>query len=86
MNLPLIETDYLVIGAGALAMAFVDTLLSEDADATVVMVDREHRPGGHWNHAYPFVRLHQPSAWYGVASRELASGDKDHRGANAGSF
>ena len=86
MNIALIETDYLVIGAGALAMAFVDTLLSEDADATVVMVDREHRPGGHWNHAYPFVRLHQPSAWYGVASRELASGDKDHRGANAGLY
>ena len=86
MNIALIETDYLVIGAGATAMAFVDTLLSEDADATVVMVDRQHRPGGHWNHAYPFVRLHQPSAWYGVASRELASGDKDHRGANAGLY
>ena len=67
-------------------MAFVDTLLSEDANATVAMVDREHRPGGHWNHAYPFVRLHQPSAWYGVASRELASGDKDQVGLNAGLY
>lgn len=37
-----IETDYLVIGAGATAMAFVDTLLSE-TDAHVVMVDRHHR-------------------------------------------
>jgi len=67
-------------------MAFVDTLLSEDANATVAMVDREHRPGGHWNHAYPFVRLHQPSAWYGVTSRELASGDKDQVGLNAGLY
>ena len=65
-----IETDYLVIGAGAIGMAFVDTLLS-DSDAQVVMVDRHHRPGGHWNEAYPFVRLHQPAAYYGVNSREL---------------
>ena len=64
-----LETDYLVVGAGATAMAFVDTLLTENADATVVMVNRHHRPGGHWNDAYPFVRLHQPSAFYGVASR-----------------
>ena len=79
-----LETDYLVIGAGASAMAFVDTLLSESPHSTVLMVDRHHRPGGHWNAAYPFVRLHQPSAWYGVASRELASGAKDSVGTNAG--
>ena len=81
-----IVTDYLVIGTGATAMAFVDTLLSEQADATVVMVDRQHRPGGHWNDAYPFVRLHQPSEWYGVASRELGDGTKDATGVNAGLY
>ena len=81
-----IEADYLVIGAGATAMAFVDTLLSEHADATVVMVDRQHRPGGHWNDAYAFVRLHQPSEWYGVASRELSHGTKDATGFNAGLY
>lgn len=48
-----IQTDYLVVGAGAMAMAFVDTLLT-DTDATVVIVDRHDRPGGHWNDAYPF--------------------------------
>jgi hypothetical protein len=79
-----LQADYLVMGAGATAMAFVDTLLSESPEATVLMVDRHHRPGGHWNAAYPFVRLHQPSAWYGVASRELASGGKDAVGTNAG--
>jgi len=52
----------------------------------VVMVDRYHRPGGHWNVAYPFVRLHQPAAWYGVASRELGSGVKDEVGPNAGLY
>ncbi len=86
MTTPPLEADYLVIGAGATAMAFVDTLLSEQADATVLMVDRQHRPGGHWNHAYPFVRLHQPSEFYGVASRELSHGVKDVSGFNAGMY
>lgn len=81
-----LDTDYLVIGTGATAMAFVDTLLSESPDVTVVMVDRHHRPGGHWNVAYPFVRVHQPAAWYGVASRELGSGTKDTVGPNAGLY
>jgi hypothetical protein len=78
-----IETDYLVVGAGATAMAFIDTLLSE-SDAQIVVADRQHRPGGHWNHAYPFVRLHQPSAFYGVESRELSDWTKDTSGVNAG--
>ncbi len=66
-----LETDYLVVGAGAMGMAFTDTLVTE-TDAQVVIVDRGHAPGGHWNRAYPFVRLHQPSAYYGVNSRVLA--------------
>jgi hypothetical protein len=79
------ETDYLIVGAGATAMAFIDTLLSE-TDAQIVVVDRQHRPGGHWNHAYPFVRLHQPSAFYGVDSRELSDWTKDTCGVNAGMY
>jgi cation diffusion facilitator CzcD-associated flavoprotein CzcO len=51
-----IEADYLVIGAGATGMAFIDTLVDETS-ANVVVVDRNHAPGGHWNVAYPFVRL-----------------------------
>ena len=65
-------TDYLVIGAGASGMAFVDSLL-DASDAEIVLVDRRHRPGGHWLDAYPFVRLHQPSANYGVPSRQLGN-------------
>lgn len=80
-----IEADYLVVGAGATAMAFIDTLLSE-TDAQITVVDRQHRPGGHWNHAYPFVRLHQPSAFYGVESRELSDWTKDKFGVNAGMY
>ena len=86
MSASALETDYLVIGAGATAMAFVDTLLSEQADTRVLMVDRHHKPGGHWNDAYSFVRLHQPSEFYGVASRELSHGVKDTDGFNAGMY
>src|ERR1700690_714607 len=85
MDARAIETDYLVIGAGATAMVFVDTLLSE-SDAKVVMVDRNHKPGGHWNDAYSFVGLHQPSAFYGVNSRELSSWTKDKTGLNQGLY
>jgi cation diffusion facilitator CzcD-associated flavoprotein CzcO len=45
-----IETDYLIVGAGAAGMAFADALIA-DSDADVVLVDRRHRPGGHWNDA-----------------------------------
>jgi hypothetical protein len=78
-----IETDYLVIGAGASAMAFTDALITE-SDVDVVMVDRRHSPGGHWNSAYPFVRLHQPAAFYGVNSRVLGTATIDNDGPNAG--
>jgi hypothetical protein len=81
-----IETDYLVIGAGAMGLAFVDTLLTELPDATITIVDRHGKPGGHWNDAYPFVTLHQPSAYYGVASLPLGSGQIDIHGLNAGMF
>lgn len=72
-----IETDYLVIGAGAMSMAFVDVLLKQDRKARVVLVDRHPAPGGHWNDAYPFVTLHQPAAFYGVSSASLGSGGTD---------
>ena len=80
-----IETDYLVVGAGVSGMAFVDSLLTE-SDAEVVVVDRRHRPGGHWVDAYPFVRLHGPSAYYGVNSRVLGNDRIDTSGPNAGFY
>jgi hypothetical protein len=80
-----LETDYLVVGAGAAGMAFTDALIA-DSDADVVLVERRHSPGGHWNDAYPFVRLHQPSAYYGVNSRVLGSDSIDEAGPNAGLY
>ena len=78
-------SDYLVVGAGAMGMAFTDVLIAE-TDATVTIVDRHARPGGHWNDSYPFVRLHQPSSFYGVNSRNLGSDTKDFAGWNAGLY
>jgi hypothetical protein len=79
------KTDYLVIGSGAMALAFVDTMLKE-TDATFLIVDRRPKVGGHWNDAYPFVRLHQPSSFYGVASRPLGRHKLDETGFNKGHF
>ncbi len=78
-----LQTDYLVKGCGATAMAFVDVMLKE-TNANFIMVDKRAAPGGHWNDAYPFVRLHQPSACYGVASRALGNGRTDSTGFNQG--
>jgi hypothetical protein len=80
-----IETDYLVVGAGVTGLAFTDTMIAE-SDADVVLVDRRDRPGGHWLDAYPFVRLHQPSAYYGVGSRTLGHDRIDDHGPNAGFY
>ncbi|MFP6796005.1 MAG: FAD/NAD(P)-binding protein [Pseudomonadales bacterium] len=78
-----LTADYLVIGSGAMGMAFTDALIQE-ADASVVLVDRHHRPGGHWNDSYAYVRLHQPSSFYGVNSRHLGSDVVDQTGWNKG--
>jgi hypothetical protein len=78
-----ITADYLIMGAGAAGMAFADSVLTE-TEATLVIVDHRDRPGGHWNDAYPFVRLHQPASYYGVNSVQLGSGAIDQVGLNAG--
>jgi hypothetical protein len=80
-----LTTDYLVVGAGAAAMAFTDALLAH-SDATVTIVDRRHTPGGHWVDAYPHVRLHQPSSFYGVSSTPLGQDAVDVAGTNAGYY
>src|SRR4051794_18484649 len=80
-----LETDYLVVGAGTIGMSFVDSLI-EHSDADVVMVDRRHRPGGHWLDSYPFVQLHQPSMNYGVNSTPLGRDRIESVGRDAGFY
>jgi hypothetical protein len=79
----LVDVDYLVVGAGAMGMAFTDALI-DHADVRVALVDRRHGVGGHWLEAYPFVRLHQASAFYGVASTLLGGGRLQQRGPETG--
>lgn len=78
-----VDVDYLVVGAGAMGMAFTDALI-DHADVRVALVDRRHGAGGHWLSAYPFVRLHQSSTFYGVASTLLGGGRIQARGPEAG--
>ncbi len=78
-----LETDYLVIGAGAMGMAFTDALI-DHADVHATLVDRRHATGGHWQDAYPFVQLHQASLFYGVASTVLGDGQVQQTGPETG--
>src|SRR4051794_2691035 len=79
----IVDADYLVVGAGAMGMAFTDALI-DHADVRVALVDRRHDVGGHWLAAYPFVRLHQASVFYGVGSTLLGGGRVQHTGPEAG--
>ena len=73
--------DYLVVGAGATGLAFVDSFLQgllldesqpkQETPLTIVLLDQHSAPGGQWNDSYRFVQLHQPSAMYGVESTLL---------------
>jgi hypothetical protein len=67
----LLSCDYLVVGGGAMGLAFIDSLLLLQPDASVMLVDRHPAPGGHWNDDYGYVLLHQPSLVYGVQSSQL---------------
>jgi hypothetical protein len=78
-----VRVDYLVIGAGASGIAFTDALI-DHADVRVAIVDRRHGCGGHWLDAYPFVRLHQASQFYGAASTLLGGGRVQQRGPEQG--
>lgn len=80
-----IDTDYLVVGAGLAGMAFTDRIL-EHSEASVTIVDRRDAPGGHWRDAYPFVRLHQPSVSYGLDGVPFGSDRRDASGTNAGLY
>ncbi len=79
------NVDYLISGAGAVGLSFLDVILTE-TDASVAIVDRRDAPGGHWNDAYPFVRLHQSSSFYGVCSRPMNRPRVADGGLNAGMF
>jgi UDP-galactopyranose mutase len=71
--------DYLVVGAGASGMSFVDVLL-EETDASILMVDRRDSPGGHWTDAYPYGDESSRSGIQHEASDEHLGPAEAHRG------
>lgn len=73
--------DYIVVGAGVSGLAFVDSMMSH-SNARIALIDRRPDPGGHWNDAYPFIRLHLPSHMYGVNTRAFAGENTLGMGAN----
>lgn len=79
-----VAADYLVVGAGASGLAFTDALVEHAPGVRVALVDRRHGVGGHWLAAYPFVRLHQASTFYGVASTVLGGDRRQPHGPEAG--
>mmetsp|Transcript_25165 Transcript_25165/g.37185 ORF Transcript_25165/g.37185 Transcript_25165/m.37185 type:complete len:569 (+) Transcript_25165:70-1776(+) len=67
----LLKCDYLIVGAGASSLAFLDTILTENPSLKIILVDQKAVPGGHWVDDYDYVQLHQPSLVYGLASKLL---------------
>ena len=47
------------------------TLQNTVPDTKIILIDKKGAPGGHWVDAYGYVRLHQPSIVYGIASKQL---------------
>ena len=80
-----LTADYVIVGAGAVGMAFADTLL-DNSDASMILIDRREKAGGLWNDAYSFVRLHGPALYYGVNSKQLGSETKEETGLNCGLY
>lgn len=81
-----IDSDYLIVGAGACGLAFADTLLAQAPAASITIVDERAAPGGHWVDAYEFVKTHQPASFYGVNSTQLGEDRIDESGLNAGFY
>eukprot|EP00092_Neocalanus_flemingeri_P030778 GFUD01033429.1.p1 GENE.GFUD01033429.1~~GFUD01033429.1.p1 ORF type:complete len:486 (-),score=94.83 GFUD01033429.1:107-1420(-) len=60
-----------------MGMSFLEELITSSEGIEAIIVDSRAAPGGHWNDAYSFVRLHQPAITYGLNSRTLGSGGAD---------
>ena len=60
-----------------MGMGFLEEIILNSKNIEAVIVDMRDKPGGHWNDAYSFVRLHQPAITYGLNSRPLGVGGPD---------
>ena len=56
--------DYVIVGGGMTGCGIVAELLDFRPDASILIIDKQERLGGHWNFAYPYVRLHNFTSYY----------------------
>jgi hypothetical protein len=75
----MIKSDYVVVGAGAMGMAFADEIFS-NSDCSITIIDKRPAPGGHWQDSYSFIVTEQPAESYGVNSQEFESTGANEEG------
>lgn len=76
------EYDYVVVGGGMTGCGIVAELLDFRPDASILVMDKLDRLGGHWNFAYPYVRLHNFTSYYtlyGYPFKEDIRSKEHHR-------
>lgn len=74
--------DYVVVGGGMTGCGIVAELLDFRPDASILLVDKLDRLGGHWNFAYPYVRLHNFTSYYtlfGYPMKDEIRAQEKHR-------
>lgn len=63
------DYDFAVVGAGIAGLNVLHAALDYlPQGARVLLVDQKDRPGGMWNTAYDYVRLHQPHPMFTVGN------------------
>lgn len=75
----MIKSDYVIIGAGAMGMAFADEIFS-NSDCSITIVDKRDAPGGHWQDSYSFIVTEQSAESYGVNSQEFENTNVNEEG------
>ena len=76
------DYDYVVVGGGMTGCGIVAELLEFRPNASILIMDKQHQLGGHWNFAYPYVRLHNFTSYYtlyGYEWPEEIKKDLNHR-------
>jgi hypothetical protein len=56
--------DYVVVGGGMTGTGITAELLEFRPNAKILIMDKLTQLGGHWNFAYPYVRLHNFTSYY----------------------
>lgn len=75
----MIKSDYVIVGAGAMGMAFADEIFS-NSNCSITIVDKRASPGGHWQDSYSFIVTEQPAESYGVNSQEFENTSANEEG------